>query len=1051
MAKAVKDATYYQNRLSDLSKSQQKQYDSLRHLVQSRRILTMSLSELCSALSLEYDKDSFEKNSKKEYAAISKLLSEFSLKLVPGFIPCNLGFNDTIYVTIKPNMQHDEDYAYVTDLIAKKRAPLPKDMAHISRMNLKLTNYNIMLRVFESLGVIGKEHLCTQQRMTLNAIISNLELPHEGAEYLRSCYTYAGEQCNYICDFSDPEYSFKPLKNEQQQTVIKYLALIAAQATYKPRFLNEYPYIERLNEEFSALEQEHNLGIHKYPAFNTLPKNDVLIQAEETKAQASKGLKNKLSSIYINLKRLGSSKPDEEELKIKREALKESLTKNLSLPEWLNKVLNEHIDNANASFFKTIPDFNQIFFQEARDLVNPCREAGFLYWTENSQYAISYPWLAIGEVTSQRLLEDEELEELRDFLQKPSLEDINQELRLEHSMFFGLIIQNAIEGVGHRRSELLLKMLDAELKKYQYTLLFIKTFYYVLFGINLKNPSLPKDSVCLGLCCFPNLLNLLIYKIYDFYKEDLSKCHSRLLPYIKLYAIRSILTNFHLQSVWLQRPLALDLILKLSFNLADRLGKQPADFIECSPDFEEKTLADFAQANQYIRPYKTLFEQIFAKNILSPLISSAEIKLHAPYFFSCNRTFAQKFYELLEPFSVHFDYLLSIKPEDNHLLVNLMLNQVSDLAKETLKAKLLNVNFSSDEDLCRLLSLRWSPELCRSLKHELLKLGLVSLPSDELLPEKLSKHFSHHKFASITPAFGILTAKFIEKLKSAQFTYLLFYYAIGKVTFIAELANFFSKDKNERSFIQEFLSQLSINISKSKSFLPEQLKEVYITDRSLDYYKNTRECVRFIGRKVIFKYNFNPLLLNKIKDLFAFLHLQERDLIARHKTVPEFNKNEPIFSNLDSNLIKSKLKESAQLQDVIAKIKDENSTDDKFSAKESLENVNKMENAEACPSASYAHKDTQNNKQEAKAETKVPLPSDAVYKLLHAIYTENTEIMDLNEFQGLCLSLKFMSMNVAVEEVNDWSYENFDEPLFDLAPEENQVYITVSLLSEIFS
>ena len=61
MSKVVKNATYYQNRLSDLSKSQQKKYDALRHLAQSRRILTMSLSELCSTLSLEYDKDSFEK------------------------------------------------------------------------------------------------------------------------------------------------------------------------------------------------------------------------------------------------------------------------------------------------------------------------------------------------------------------------------------------------------------------------------------------------------------------------------------------------------------------------------------------------------------------------------------------------------------------------------------------------------------------------------------------------------------------------------------------------------------------------------------------------------------------------------------------------------------------------------------------------------------------------------------------------------------------------------------------------------------------------------
>ena len=43
-----------------------------------------------------------------------------------------------------------------------------------------------------------------------------------------------------------------------------------------------------------------------------------------------------------------------------------------------------------------------------------------------------------------------------------------------------------------------------------------------------------------------------------------------------------------------------------------------------------------------------------------------------------------------------------------------------------------------------------------------------------------------------------------------------------------------------------------------------------------------------------------------------------------------------------------------------------------------------------------------------------------------------------------------MSMGVAVEEVNDWSYETFDEPLFDVAPEENQIYITLSLLSEIF-
>ena len=52
----------------------------------------------------------------------------------------------------------------------------------------------------------------------------------------------------------------------------------------------------------------------------------------------------------------------------------------------------------------------------------------------------------------------------------------------------------------------------------------------------------------------------------------------------------------------------------------------------------------------------------------------------------------------------------------------------------------------------------------------------------------------------------------------------------------------------------------------------------------------------------------------------------------------------------------------------------------------------------------------------------------------------------LLEFKGLCLSLKFMSSDAAIEEINDWSYENFDEPLLDYAPEENCIYISTDLV-----
>ena len=57
--------------------------------------------------------------------------------------------------------------------------------------------------------------------------------------------------------------------------------------------------------------------------------------------------------------------------------------------------------------------------------------------------------------------------------------------------------------------------------------------------------------------------------------------------------------------------------------------------------------------------------------------------------------------------------------------------------------------------------------------------------------------------------------------------------------------------------------------------------------------------------------------------------------------------------------------------------------------------------------------------------------------------------MDLNEFAGLCKSMKFMSQDAAIEEVNDWAYENFDAPILDVSYEENCVYLTTEILEKL--
>ena len=42
-----------------------------------------------------------------------------------------------------------------------------------------------------------------------------------------------------------------------------------------------------------------------------------------------------------------------------------------------------------------------------------------------------------------------------------------------------------------------------------------------------------------------------------------------------------------------------------------------------------------------------------------------------------------------------------------------------------------------------------------------------------------------------------------------------------------------------------------------------------------------------------------------------------------------------------------------------------------------------------------------------------------------------------------------MSQDAAIEEVNDWAYENFDAPILDVSYEENCVYLTTEILEKL--
>lgn len=213
----IKDASFYIKRIKDLPSSLVEVIRELYKEVSSHRFICISMQELCQKLELDYTEKSFEDNCQKNYVCINTYLEMLGLKLVPCSIPVDLSFYDKIFITPKPNLNNDEDCAAVRTLIKEKRTPTQSDAVHISRMNNKLSNYNVMLRVFEGLFVVSSSKLDPHQRLAMNNILSELELPKEGLGYLRACYTYASEYRNRHCNYKDSQYCFKPLNDEQQK------------------------------------------------------------------------------------------------------------------------------------------------------------------------------------------------------------------------------------------------------------------------------------------------------------------------------------------------------------------------------------------------------------------------------------------------------------------------------------------------------------------------------------------------------------------------------------------------------------------------------------------------------------------------------------------------------------------------------------------------------------------------------------------------------------------------------------------------------------------
>ncbi|MGN1281411.1 MAG: hypothetical protein ACI4UM_05860 [Succinivibrio sp.] len=1090
----VKDASYYIDRFDDLPSYLLDKIHKLSREANSNRFVCMSMQELCEIFELEYTEDSFIDDCQKCYAHIGAYLEKHNLKLVPCSIPVDLSFYDKIFVTPKPDLNNDEDCSIVRSLILSKRSPTPKDAVHISRMNNKLTNYNIMLRVFEALFVVSSSKLDFHQRGAINSIISSLEFPKEGLSYLRACYTYASEYRNRHCNFSRQEYCFKPLNTEQTRQICTYLAQIAASASYIEPFNHDYPYYNELEAEFN--------------------KSAGAIRKQQNAMSYS-------SSEYIEPVELGGYTLEKLFLNSNKMVVNAGPAKN-SHSNYKDIICTDHPVKKNAFYnnlFDRLESLNplpidQLIPQKSRacffyfDSVEKHRPFNGLYLTDKSAVQELYPNFLLKKEIDHKKAENNLNELFLAYLKNSTTLTKNRSASgtltvtteltnvsiLLFNLFFKLVIDPLFIAYDREEINTAVDKLSKEyslLKSRDLLLLRSLCFIFNDLPVQLDNDTVVIDDMTLsGLKEFPQIAGIVcsiiaqkrtdssireLYEIcpqaFNFYLLNLAKLGSDKKANINKLKVTNIHTARFLDNILSSfiRSLdteSLDSLISMSTSKSDIQKTTYTDVINASSEELKKYISN--SSNIY------LFHHALFKRLIYPLFCGSLVENASGFSIEMSQECLHSINQLIDDNYGTIKYLSGCENGDNNQLALLLTDRLNKLDEQILKRKLKDLTFAKLASLCDVFKVHYTNSMPSAFEISLKKLGLMEVPIDSALPRYALSAFSHHKIISTNLEEKQLTPVFIDKLCASQMTMLIFCFTVPINTAEIRLAKMMDLTPEQNVFAIKFLNTIKSLILQKKAFDAYYYKALYAEQKTNE---NFRLCFKYLRQLAAEEIEASPLrsyVENKFNELFEIFRAksvtdqllkkitysgtkphhhkdeigvqsENRPVAAEHRASAREEKQtffKPVsfdIRKLNSDLIKSKIEESSMIQDVINQIRiEEGSITDIPEETASQTDAQPMEDM-SC----------QSRIQTAPAESKYTYPSDSCRKLIEDIKSQNSEVIDLDEFNGLCLSLKFMSKDAAIEEVNDWAYENFDEPIFDVAYDENCVYITTSILDEL--
>ena len=1021
----------------------------LKNLVKSKGIVLLSIKELSDKLLIEN-----QHIDKEFYFDLIKLLAYYELTPIPFFIPYPLTLDTQIYIALKPNLYNDKDCVFIKNL-QEKHSIAKRDLPKLKLALQKVQNYNILLRVFEALSAVTKEKLNVYIRCCFDNIINEFNLPAEGAIFIRQCFTYVAEVTTAGCDFADKKYCLTPLKEEQLNEVTHILAILAASLPYFAEIDEAYPFANKVKQEYLKLKPN---------AFELKSKDEFLRPSESVISARKKNKAFNFSKIYsdkdkvLERKKAISQKDNGIDF-VKSASITDFYT--LNLQQLPNKDLDkkceiktyEHfgqgstlsinnidkfIKNSFASFIKSIPNPEalQAYYLKANDM--------YIALSTDSSDSKTYEALFFKS-------DDEKyLNELAARLCLNSNSGQNLELFnyvLSFSAYYLMLIKPLIEGYDKTSYQALNEnfvknfdlTLDCNHAVYSQSL----ALSYILFRFDLNKEDVINEDFVKSFIYCPQLLTVLQHKILSLYNNDFSQIPYNLQDLFCAYEGLKFL-NKHLNLFKDSDEVAVLKFIIAYLRFALNEGKEFRSTSTINLIATSVSDSDFALKNTIEK------EILYTSSSLAP---SAKIILKL----------------IFDEINDGYKLVFGVKSQSIQRYLNRYANLFSALFSSDLpiysylrKVLIKEAKHQDINIICDFFNREKTPK--QALEKLLGEKALNEKQLDSLTNDILQKgQFiifplivnyakpNHYVFANPfnpnTSSLTILkrrhrpvTAEFLQHIKTLQAIFHL--HACVNINFnshddineLVALSNFQSiVDKHiAKVYLKTFKNYLKIYDPRPQVDL-RLLKNSYLVESSIFRDPTFRRIFTSYSQNKILTYRFAPLFTQKLQLILDSLKINTKTLLHQ---LPE-NKPNFSFSKLNQDIINSKLEESAQVQDVIEHIKAENQSEDQAAIEDN-------------PPA--LQEDTKPNVTDEKSDNlnvEKPQIDKNILALIKAVEVQKRDIMDLREFTGLCLSSGFMSLDAAVEIINDFTYDNFDEPLFDLAPEEGCVYITEDLIAKL--